>query len=143
MELKDIELIISKLFKRRTEPIDVASEEDWASLEKLLRCEFSNDYRSMVHLIGQYWFEGDFLIPRRRLDIDGIFETYEAEIETGRNWDLDLIPIMGIGNGDYVCFRASECPESPIYYVYHEDDSIERLHSNIVDFISDPDWFGD
>jgi hypothetical protein len=57
------------------------------------------------------------------------------------NWNKNFIPFYGIGNGDYFCLNAKECPDSKVYYRYHEDLRMEEYSDSFEMWIKDlPDF---
>lgn len=99
----------------------------WEDLILKFKCEFSNDFVLFMDLINEYHFLGELLYVSKdpTNENDDICGVYDYEIKYG-DWDVDLIPFYGIGNGDYFCLKASECPESAVYYYFHDDSHIEQ-----------------
>jgi hypothetical protein len=122
-------------------PEAIPSPEDWAAIQARFGCAFPPEFHSLQELMSQFSFEGDYLrIAQHPRDSD-IGSVCEAEAKTGRLWQKDLIPFYDVGNGDFVCLRASECPNSPVYYIYHEDDVVEKVHDSLEQWLQDPEWF--
>ncbi|MDD7987140.1 SMI1/KNR4 family protein [Lentisphaera marina] len=133
-----IDKIRNKTYKR-SEPYKPNLESDWNKLESLFNCKFDDVFKNFHEVLLTNHIEGGFLTIREIYNCDSIKTVYEQEMECG-NLTEDYIPIYDVGNGDCVCMKASECPQSKIYYISHDDDQIECLHDSFKDLISDTDW---
>jgi hypothetical protein len=72
---------------------------------------------------------------------DEMIATYEAEREINPQWEDDLIPFYGIGNGDYLCLRRSQCPNSGVYFIPHDEPRITLTHASFSEYLLDSEWF--
>ncbi len=141
MTYDEIESRIGNAFWRKNPFEHPPTQEEWSRLERQFGCTFPPEFHSLQDLMSEYTFEGGYLLITPRPNEDDIETVCKAEKETGRNWPDDLIPFYDVGNGDYVCLKASECPASAVYFIYHENDTVERIHENLAAWIKDSDWF--
>jgi hypothetical protein len=71
---------------------------------------------------------------------DTIMLVYQTEKELGF-WNDTLIPFFGIGNGDYYCIMSTECPDSGVYYYYHDNLEIEKQFNTFEEWVRDQPKF--
>lgn len=103
-------------------------------IEARFGCRLPEGFAAMRELIGEYCISGDHLPQAEVLGV------YESELTHNPNWTEDFIPFYAVGNGDFLCFRRSECPRSGIYYVAHDDPQVQKLHDSFDNYVRDPDW---
>jgi hypothetical protein len=65
------------------------------------------------------------------LELDPVYGTFES----------DFLPFYSVGNGDHLCLRRSECPNSAVYFVPHDEPRVTKLHDSFDDYLRDADWF--
>lgn len=141
MTHEDIEKRISdKLWKKKPAELPPTVSE-WEQLEGLFGCRFPAEFRMLHDLMAKYMFEGDYLYVAPTDGEDDVASVYNYEKSLERNWPVELIPFYSVGNGDYLCLKSSECPDTAVYYIYHEDDSVELIHESLAAWIQDPEWF--
>ena len=117
-----------------TFPESTLTSEDRETIERYFTCSFPEDFWVLRSLIGKYHISGE------HLPAEELIATYEFETQENPNFTKDHIPFYAVGNGDYICFRKSRLPDSPIYYVAHDDPTESILHQTFEDYIKDPDW---
>jgi hypothetical protein len=135
MTKAEIENIARVRFKRSTVPDPRFSDSDVSSIEQRFECQLPEGFAAMRELIGTYCISGDHLPAKE------VLLNYDWELKNNPNWTEDFIPFYAVGNGDYLCFRRSECPQSGVYYVAHDDPQVQRLHASFDDYLCDADWF--
>lgn len=135
MSYEDLETIIKNRFQARTEPGEPPQLSEWKALEARFGCRLPTELYDLRVLDARYWILGD------HLPIAEILTDYEFELRENPNWSEDFIQFYAISNGDFLCVRRSECPQSGVYYVAHDDPEIQRLHSCVADYFADSDWF--
>ena len=42
-------------------------------------------------------------------------------------WNVDMIPFINVGNGDFFCLSVADGPRSGVYYADHEAGEVQRL----------------
>lgn len=137
---EEIEKILKGNVDERMEEIREPNKEEWENLEEKFGCEFGEDFKDFIGLMGKYSFPGDILGVGETSENDTIDSTYDYEIRYG-NRESDMIPFYSIGNGDYFCFSSKQLPESPIYYIRHEDSSVEEEYGSFREWVLDlPDF---
>lgn len=144
MTMDEVELILSKVLETEEMQLDFPSNEDWDAIGNKFNCKFSDDFRFFIDLMSKYIFPGDIynVATSTTNGNDSIIFVYDYEMKDG-NWNKDLIPFYGIGNGEYFCLNVKECPNSKVYYYYHEDSRIEKLNDSFEDWIKDlPNFLG-
>lgn len=130
MELCEIKTMFDSLLNKETEQLDIPTKEEWDSLSKKLDCIFNSDFIFFIELMSKYSFPGDILnvSTRRTNGNENIGIIYDYEVNT-EDWDADMIPFYGVGNGDYFCINRKESFKSPVYYFYHDYIKFEK-HTN-------------
>jgi hypothetical protein len=141
MRRDDIKKLIGTAFWPKNPPELPPTEGEWSLLKKKFQCQLPPEFHDLQSLMCEYSFQGGFLRIAPRPNKDDILTVCQVEPETGRSWSGDLIPFYDVGNGDYVCLKASECPASGAYYLNHEDDGLEKIHDSLEAWLKDPDWF--
>lgn len=63
---------------------------------------------------------------------DTIILVYEYESKYDE-WDKDMIPFYGIGNGDYFCINKKSME---IFYYYEDAYEYEKMNDNFSDWIT-------
>ena len=122
------------------EQFDPPTRQDWEVLERKFNCSFPPEFVSFVEVITDYNLPGMLNVTREGRVYGGktygeptLDWSYDHEMSFG-TWNPDLIPFIDESTGDYFCLSASEGPQSGVYYVYHEDNSVERLTDSF------PEW---
>lgn len=144
MTMDEVELRLSKVLEKEDMQLDFPSNEDWNAIGSKFNCKFSDDFRFFIDLMSKYVFPGDIynVATGKTNGNDSILFVYDYEMKGG-NWNQDLIPFYGIGNGDYFCLNVKECPNSKVYYYYHEDSRIEKYNDSFDEWIKDlPNFLG-
>lgn len=103
-------------------------------IEKFFACSFPEEFWVLRSLIGKYHISGE------HLSAEEIIITHEFETKQNSNFTQDHIPFYAVGNGDYVCFRKSRLPNSPIFYVAHDDPREVILHETFEGYVKDSGW---
>ena len=127
--------LIQKKFAKSILPEPTLPSDDTARIESFFGCAMPDGFTEMRGLIGIYRIEGD------HMPADEMIATVEAEKRINPIWEDDLIPFYSIGNGDHLCFRKSECPNSGVYFVPHDEPRITKTHSTFFDYLNDSEWF--
>lgn len=142
MTREEIELILSKILIPEDTQLDSPSDEDWSLLSDKFKCQFSSDFKCFFDLMSRYIFPGDIynVTNGNNNGNDNIIFVYDYEMNSG-DWNKDFIPFYGIGNGDYFCLNIKECPNSKVYYYFHEDSRIEEYNNSFEMWIKNlPDF---
>lgn len=136
MKKEEIDNILKGILDEEIGQIDPPSSSDWKQLEVKFNCIFNEEFRYFFDLMVKYSFPGDILnvSTGKTNGNDTIDFTYEYEMSQG-TWNAELIPFFSIGNGDYFCLNSKECPDSPVFYLYHEDCRIEKYSINFVEWL--------
>jgi hypothetical protein len=142
MEYLEIEEILSKILDREEHDLERPTENDWVVLREKFRCDFSKEFIYFVELMSSWIFPGEIynVSSGKTNGNDSVLDVYQHEMSHG-NWDKNMIPFYGIGNGDYFCLNASEGKESKVYYYYEDKDKYEIEYNNFGEWIKDlPDF---
>jgi hypothetical protein len=137
MSRDEIDRVLGSLFQKRSVPYDAPTERDWNDLKRKFGTSFSDEFCRFIELACQYRFRGEILNVARHGNVssnDTIQITYDFEMQHGR-WKKDMIPFYSIGNGDYFCHSATAGKGSPVFYVYHEDGSVESYSGSVENWI--------
>lgn len=137
MTRDEIEKILASILEKEEIPFDLPTIHEWNDLSKKFNCKFSDFFKYFIELMSEYSFPGDIYNVSfgRTNGNDSIALVYDYEMQDG-NWNADLIPFYGIGNGDYFCISAKESPNSNVYYFYHDDLRIEQYSNDFEEWIN-------
>lgn len=135
MTYDEVEAILSQVLDKEWEVFDSPSTRDWEALEYKFNCKFSDDFKIFITLMSKYVLPGILNVSTGENNgNDLIGFVYDYEIKNG-NWDANLIPFLDVGNGDYFCLSAKECPKSPVYYYYSDNFDVEEYNKNFEEWI--------
>lgn len=141
MTAEELLAVIAPHCQRRTFPSVPPAAEHWHSLSQRFATTFPPELITLHQLLSTHHIPGGWLAVASGPN-DTIADTYEHEVnDSDRDWDPDLLPIYDVGNGDYYCLRVSEGAESAVYFICHEDDSIEQIAPTFARWVSDPELF--
>lgn len=139
-----MEALLGSLMPIETRQLDPPTALDWENLEAFFGCQFNDDFKNFIALMAKYQFPGEIYdVSAGRDGGNGsIIVAYELEMQESV-WNLDMIPFYGIGNGDYFCLHRGECPNSAVYYYYHDclkfecySDSFEQWVLGLPEFLA-------
>jgi hypothetical protein len=128
--------LLERVLRRETALLDPPSDVDWGLLELKFGCQFGEDFKTFINLMSRLQFPGDILnvSSGRTNGNDSITMTFDYE-SRGTAWKPEMIPFYAIGNGDYFCLNANECPTSSVYYFYSERSAFEPYCDTFDDWI--------
>lgn len=135
MNPENVTQLVQARFKKSILPEQWFPNEDVTRIEQHFGCLLPEGFAMVRTLMGIYTITGG------HMSVDEILKTPELEREVNPLWEGDFIPFNSIGNGDYICFRRRECPNSAIYYVPHDEFEVHILHASFDDYLKDPEWF--
>lgn len=129
----EIEKILSSILDKEAYTYDKPTSTDWLSLSKYLNYSFSDDFKYFIELMTYWSFPGDIYNVSREHNNgnDSIKDVYDHEMVHG-NWNKDMIPFYGIGNGDYFCISTLG---DKVYYYYHDKLKFEEYCVTFEDWI--------
>ena len=127
--------LVEQRFKKSTLPEAEFSADDAKQIQERFQCVLPEGFASMRALIGIYRIEGG------HLPFDEIIANRDAESAINPQWESDFLPFYSVGNGDHLCLRRSECPNSAVYFVPHDEPRVTKLHDSFDDYLRDADWF--
>lgn len=113
MTKEEIANILDGILEKEQENLKTPSKSDWENIEKKFGCQFPIEFRYFIDLMSEYTFSGDILnVSNGKTNGNDTIEfTYNYEMKQG-GWKEELIPFYSIGNGDYFCHHANECPNT-------------------------------
>jgi len=135
MKSDQVAQLVRQRFKESTLPEPEIPVDDAARIQEHFGCVLPEGFAEMRALIGIYRIEGD------HLPAEEVIATFESESAINPQWEGDFLPFYAIGNGDYLCFRRSECPHSGVYFVPHDEPRITKLHASFDEYLHDREWF--
>lgn len=96
---------------------------------------FNDEFKYFTELMSLWAFPGDiYNVSKGKTNgNDTIEEVYNHEMNSG-NWDSNMMPFYGIGNGDYFCLHILE---SKVYYYYHDTESFKEYCDTFKTWIED------
>lgn len=144
MSAQELATTVDRHCRKRTIPVSPPTSMQWEALSSRFATSFAPEFVAFHELFARYHIDGGWLGVAPGLDVlsDAITDAYTFEHESAeRRWDADLIPIYDLGNGDYYCLRASEEAKSAVYFIRHEDDTIERVAPSFAEWIANPAHF--
>ncbi|MGX4601810.1 SMI1/KNR4 family protein [Faecalimicrobium sp. JNUCC 81] len=135
MEYKEIEDILKTLLEKETDKLDKPTDKEWQELSKKFNYSFKKEFKYFIELMSEWSFPGDIynVSKENNNGNDTIEDVYNHEIESG-NWNANMIPFYGIGNGDYFCINVMD---SKVYYYYSDKDKFEEYCNNFKTWIED------
>lgn len=117
------------------EQYEQPTENEWRELENNFNCEFCHEFKIFINFMSKYSFPGDIYNVKLK-DNNGnntIINVYNHENQYPE-WDNEMIPFYGIGNGDYFCIHKNNMQ---VYYYDHEQEEFEFYMNNFADWIKD------
>lgn len=138
MNDKEIELILQGCLQEEAEIYEYPTAEDWERLESQINCEFCEEFKCFINLCAKYVFPGDiYNVKSDNNGNDMILDVYKHECSYPE-WDDNMIPFYGIGNGDYFCIHKGN---RKIYYFYADRLEFEWYMDTFGEWILDlPDF---
>jgi hypothetical protein len=143
---KLIEALVTKYEADFSPPIERLSQaargeppnrEDWTFLERKFHCSFSPEFVAFAELIVDYNLPGMMRVRREGDSASGdptIDWWYDHEMSFG-SWNPDMIPFIGVGNGDFFCLSVADGPQSGVYYADHEAGEEQRLTASFQEWL--------
>lgn len=108
------------------------ASDDSVQIEAFFGCTLPPAFRMFRAFLPRYDFEGDHLALE---EMQAVYED-EPVLHTH-----DFLPFYSVGNGDYLCLSLSACPESPVLYVAHDEESVTVVASSFEALLNDPEWW--
>lgn len=138
MSIEEIESTLAKVLRPESVPLDPPSQRDWQQLEEKFGCTFGGEFRGFIHLMSKYQFPGEILnvSTGRTNGNDSIVIAYELEANQ-HGWAAEMIPFYAVGNGDYFCLSANECPASRVFYFFADRLVFEPYANSMEGWIRD------
>ena len=135
MKTEELHSLVKLRFQKSQFPEPAFGNDDLARIERHFECSMPESFGAFRALIGIYRIEGE------HLPYEEMVAVAVAEKSANSLWEDDFIPFFALGNGDYLCLRRSECPESKVYFVPHDEPKISTLHRTFDEYLSDAEWF--
>lgn len=139
MNIQEIEKILATCLCKEIEEYEYPTEENWKQLEIMLNCKFCDEFKIFINLMSKYSFPGDMynVTNKHNNGNDTILCVYEHESKYSE-WNKNMIPFYGIGNGDYFCINKEN---AAVYYYYSDKLEFEFYIASFGDWIIDlPDF---
>lgn len=141
MSKRYIESVFEKCLEKEPYLFNIPSENDWNNISAKFGCIFNQAFKDYTELISKYILPGSLNVASMNTNGDDtIKDVYEYEMKYG-NWNSIFIPFFQIGNGDYFCLNALECPNSFIYFYNHEDESFKKYMESFESWIENFESF--
>ena len=133
MEYDEIEAVLSTMLEKEMYELAKPTVEDWRQLSNKFNCVFSNEFKYFMELMSLWSFPGDIynVSNENNNGNDTIVDVYDYEIKKD-NWNENMIPFYGIGNGDYFCISRLN---SKVYYYYHDKRESEAYCDSFKNWI--------
>ena len=139
MKKNEIEKILKTCMEKEEIAYAIPTPKDWDKLEKQIKFVFPETFKTFIEFMSEYSFPGDIynVLEDNNNGNDTILDIYKYESEYSE-WDKNMIPFYGIGNGDYFCICKTDCK---IYYFYHDKLMFENYLENMEKWIAElPDF---
>ncbi|NOW06156.1 SMI1/KNR4 family protein [Clostridium beijerinckii] len=135
MEYTEVEAILATILEREADTLDKPTVEEWKKLSDKFSYSFSNEFKYFIELMSLWSFPGEIynVSNGNNNGNDTIEEVYNHEMRYG-NWNPNMIPFYGIGNGDYFCISTLD---SKVYYYYHDKEEFEEYYESFKAWIED------
>ena len=136
MTRDEIANLLDGILDKELGNLDIPSASDWGNIEKKFGCQFPSEFKFFIELMSEYSFPGEILnVSNGNTNGNDTIEfTYDYEMKQG-GWKEELIPFYSIGNGDYFCLLANECPNTGVYYYSHEETNIDKEANNFAEWL--------
>ncbi|MBR1663906.1 MAG: SMI1/KNR4 family protein [Ruminococcus sp.] len=133
MTRSNVENILKKCLKVEYDKPVYPTKEEWERFEEYFECEFGSEFKWFIDFMSKYSFPGDIynVQDKSANGNDTIIVVYEHESKYD-DWDKDMIPFLGIGNGDYFCINKKT---KEIFYYYAEVPEYEKTNSSFSEWI--------
>ncbi|MEI4803804.1 SMI1/KNR4 family protein [Bacillus sp. NPDC077411] len=135
MKYTEVESILATVLEREAEILDKPTNEEWKELSDKFNYSFSDEFKCFIELMSIWSFPGDiYNVSKGNTNgNDTIEEVYNHEM-SNNNWNSNMIPFYGIGNGDYFCLHVLE---SKVYYYYDDKGKFEEYCDSFKVWIED------
>jgi len=134
----EIRSILNSCLSPESAGFQSPSVKEWESLQNRFSCIFPTEMRDFIDLMAEYMFPGEILNvgtgPNNNNDT--IEFTYDFEVRENPSWPCEMVPFYSIGNGDYFCVSSLRCPDSPVFYYYHDREGCEEYSSTFDNWVS-------
>lgn len=133
MSSDEIEKILSVFSEKYDENFDIPANEDWQNLSRQFNTEFDRNFKEFINLMSVWSFPGEIynVSESNNNGSDTIKAVYDFEM-TYSEWDKNMIPFYGIGNGDYFCISSNN---QNVWYFYHDRQEFELYCDNFENWI--------
>ena len=133
MKKNEIDEILKVCLEREEREYTIPTKEDWRRLEKRMDVTFPETFKLFIDFMSIYSFPGDVynVLEKENNGNDTILEVYLYESKYPE-WDKNMIPFYGIGNGDYFCICKLDMK---IYYFYQENLSFDVYSQDMDEWI--------
>ena len=104
-------------------------------LSNKIGIKFNNDFKYFIKLMSYWSFPGDIYNVNKTNNNgnDNIEEVYFHELKNG-DWDINMIPFYGIGNGDYFCLNKTD---EQVYYYFADKEKYEVYWNSSENWIKE------
>ena len=133
MTSQEIENILSKFSEKYYEDFNFPTTEDWQNLREYFHTEFDSDFVKFIYLMSVWSFQGEIynVTDNNNNGNDTIKTVYDFEMKYSE-WDKNMIPFYGIGNGDYFCVHSDN---ENVWYFYHDRQKFELYCNDFEEWI--------
>lgn len=141
VKVAEIEKILSAFSVKYDEFFDMPTAEDWQNLSDVFNAEFDIDFVTFINLMSIWNFPGEIynITENNNNGNDTIKDVYDFEMNYS-DWDKNMIPFYGIGNGDYFCINSNS---KNVWYFYHDTQAFELYCDNFEEWIKElPEFVG-
>ncbi|MDR2639028.1 MAG: SMI1/KNR4 family protein, partial [Helicobacteraceae bacterium] len=117
MTKEKMRLILARCLTKPAFEYDAPTGEDWSALEAFFGAELPHDFKIFIELMSEFDFPGDIYNASAKGRTNGngdIILVYTSEIAFC-DWQKELIPFYGVGNGDYFALNSTEGKNSAVY----------------------------
>ena len=135
MKYEEIENILADSLEKENENYGITTEDEWQILSNKIGIKFNNDFKYFIKLMSYWSFPGDIynVSKTNNNGNDTIEEVYFQELKNG-DWNINMIPFYGIGNGDYFCLNKTD---EQVYYYFADKEKYEVYCNSFENWIKE------
>lgn len=118
------------------------SEADWLYFRQKYGTDFGEVFVAFTNLMSKYNFTGEtFKISFDNNNLnEEIYSVHEHE-KRYENWNSDMLPIIGYGDGDYICLSIGGSINSKVYSFDHEKNAFSVIGNSFGEWLAKTDGY--
>ena len=126
-----------------TDIYDRPDEVDWDLFRETFHTDFGETFVSFTNLMSKFVFTGEsYKITSDNKNLnESIYSVYKHE-SSYPTWNANMLPILGYGNGDFICLSIADGSSSSVYLYEHEENSFTIISESFSEWLIETDGYG-